>query len=135
MLNKCFQLQKDLQEKAYGKDITDLPIAERIEQFRIHMLALNDELHEALAETSWKPWQDAEYWNEREVKGELVDAFHFFMNLCLLSGMTAEELVERYEAKRKVNIKRQEDGYDGVSTKDPVTKKALDEPMLPIDFA
>lgn len=130
MLKLAMNLQRELQTKTYGKDIMDLPVDERIVEFRTHLLALEDELHEALAEMSWKPWAKAEYFNEKEVKGELVDAFHFFMNLCLIAGMDADELFARYCAKRDVNIKRQEDGYDGVSTKDPVTKKALDEPTV-----
>lgn len=130
MLKLAMNLQRELQTKTYGKDIMDLPVDERIVEFRTHLLALEDELHEALAEMSWKPWAKAEVHEEMERVNELTLHFLFVKVLCLIAGMDADELFARYCAKRDVNIKRQEDGYDGVSTKDPVTKKALDEPTV-----
>lgn len=129
MLQEMIDLQAKLQSETYGKDISKLDTREKIEAYRINMMALQDELHEALNEMSWKPWAKAEYFNDGRVQQELVDAWHFFMNLMIISGMDAEKLHLRYLAKRKVNIKRQEDGYDGVSTKDE-NGNATDEPTL-----
>lgn len=129
MLQEMIDLQAKLQSETYGKDISKLDTREKIEAYRINMMALQDELHEALNEMSWKPWAKAEYFNDDRVQQELVDAWHFFMNLMIISGMDAEKLHLRYLAKRKVNIKRQEDGYDGVSTKDE-NGNAIDEPTL-----
>lgn len=129
MLQEMIDLQAKLQSETYGKDISKLDTREKIEAYRINMMALQDELHEALNEMSWKPWANAEYFNADRVQQELVDAWHFFMNLMIISGMDAEKLHLRYLAKRKVNIKRQEDGYDGVSTKDE-NGNATDEPTL-----
>lgn len=129
MLQEMIDLQAKLQSETYGKDISKLDTREKIEAYRINMMALQDELHEALNEMSWKPWAKAEYFNGDRVQQELVDAWHFFMNLMIISGMDAEKLHLRYLAKRKVNIKRQEDGYDGVSTKDE-NGNATDEPTL-----
>ena len=131
MLQEMIDLQAKLQSETYRKDISKLDTREKIEAYRINMMALQDELHEALNEMSWKPWAKAEYFNDDRVQQELVDAWHFFMNLMIISGMGAEKLHLRYLAKRKVNIKRQEDGYDGVSTKDE-NGNATDEP--PLDF-
>lgn len=129
MLQEMIDLQAKLQSETYGKDISKLDTREKIEAYSINMMALQDELHEALNEMSWKPWAKAEYFNDDRVQQELVDAWHFFMNLMIISGMDAEKLHLRYLAKRKVNIKRQEDGYDGVSTKDE-NGNATDEPTL-----
>lgn len=129
MLQEMIDLQAKLQSETYGKDISKLDTREKIEAYRINMMALQDELHEALNEMSWKPWAKAEYYNDDRVQQELVDAWHFFMNLMIISGMDAEKLHLRYLAKRKVNIKRQEDGYDGFSTKDE-NGNATDEPTL-----
>ena len=129
MLQEMIDLQAKLQSETYRKDISKLDTCEKIEAYRINMMALQDELHEALNEMSWKPWAKAEYFNDDRVQQELVDAWHFFMNLMIISGMDAEKLHLRYLAKRKVNIKRQEDGYDGVSTKDE-NGNATDEPTL-----
>ena len=129
MLQEMIDLQAKLQSETYGKDISKLDTREKIEAYRINMMALQDELHEALNEMSWKPWAKAEYFNDDRVQQELVDAWHFFMNLMIISFMDEEKLHLRYLAKRKVNIKRQEDGYDGVSTKDE-NGNATDEPTL-----
>lgn len=126
-LIEMFRLQLELQSKAYGKDPRELAGTERIEFFKNMKLALQDELHEALDEIGWKPWATSKHWNEEAVKGELVDAWHFFMNLCIVADMSPRELHRRYLAKRQKNIARQEAGYDGVSTKCPVCKRALDD--------
>lgn len=128
MLKQAFELQGNLQRETYGAHPSDIPTtAEKIVFIKDMHIALTDELHEMLAETSWKPWQSAEYINTDAAKGELVDAFHFFMNLCMAVDMDATELFEKYQAKRLKNIKRQEEGYDGVSTKCPGCKRALDD--------
>lgn len=127
-LERMFEAQRLLQVEAYGKDpgeITD-PI-ERIQFIKDMHIALTDELHEALAETGWKPWATSQHVNEEAFKGELIDAWHFFMNLCMVVGMGPDELQDRYMAKRQKNIQRQIDGYDGVSTKCPGCGRALDD--------
>ena len=127
-LGEMFELQGDLQRNTYGShpgDITHLE--ERIRFAKDMHIALTDELHEALGEIAWKPWASSVHFNEEAFQGELVDAFHFFMNLCMVGNLTPDQLFEKYKAKRLKNIKRQEEGYDGVSTKCPGCKRALDD--------
>lgn len=127
-LEEAFQLQRELQVQSYGMDPGDIPAGtDKIQFFKDMNIALQDELHEALGEVGWKPWATSKHFNEDAVKGELVDAFHFFMNLCLVSNMGAAELFARYKEKRTKNQKRQEEGYDGVSTKCPGCRRALDD--------
>ncbi len=95
---------------------------------RLNVLALENEPHEALAETGWKPWATSNHINVERFHGELVDAWHFFMNLMLHSGMTAETLTTLYYAKREINITRQNNGYTGVTEKCPGCKAAYDDP-------
>lgn len=128
MLERMFDAQRALQVEAYGKDPADItdPI-ERIQFIKDMHIALTDELHEALAETGWKPWASSNHVNEEAFKSELVDAFHFFMNLCMAVNMDPHELYGKYMAKRQKNIQRQIDGYDGVSTKCAGCGRALDD--------
>lgn len=116
-----------LQVQSYKKDPTALSDEERAEFIRWNVLALEDELHEALAEVGWKPWATSRHLNREAFKGEMVDAFHFLMNLLLAADISAEEFLEGYQAKRRKNAKRQSDGYDGVSTKCPGCNRALDD--------
>lgn len=126
-LNVLFEAQRSLQKESYGKDPAELRGDEAIQFIKDMHIALTDELHEALAETGWKPWATSRHINHEAFKGELVDAFHFFMNLCMVVDMSPEELAEKYMAKRAKNAQRQRDGYDGVSTKCPGCNRALDD--------
>lgn len=87
--------------------------------------ALADEMHEAMAEIGWKPWAKSRHLNADAALKEMIDGFHFFMNILLViageKGWTVERLAEEFTAaymsKNAVNAQRQLDGYDGVSTK------------------
>ena len=122
-----FDRQFDLQTNTYGYNFADMTNEERVEFIRWNVLALQDELHEALGEVGWKPWATSKHINRDAYTGELVDAWHFFMNLCLVVGMQGNELQSRYMAKASVNEQRQEDCYDGVSSKCPSCKRAYDD--------
>jgi len=56
----------------------------------------------------------------------MADAWLFFMNLMLGAGMTAEDLERRAIKKQMAFERRMSEGYDGVSTKCPVCRRAYD---------
>src|SRR5690606_25002112 len=97
--------------ESYGLDPADLPEEERIEFIRWNVLALTDELHEALNECGWKPWATSRHVNEEAALKELIDAWHFFMNLLWAIGgralkdndALADALFNAYVAKNKRN--------------------------------
>lgn len=124
---KALEAQLALQTNSFGKDPRILNNDEKLEWVRWNVLALEDELHELLAETGWKPWASSRHVNREAYIGELVDAFHFMMNLMLIVDCDADEFLNRYFEKRKINIKRQAEGYDGVSTKCSECHRALDD--------
>lgn len=132
-LARMIRMQRELQVKTFGFDFESMTTQQRVDYVKENVLALTDELHELLAETSWKPWAKSEFLNEDKAFSELVDAWHFMMNIMLAivigidDGDVAEHLANAYFEKREVNVKRQEDGYDGQSTKCPECKRALDD--------
>jgi dimeric dUTPase (all-alpha-NTP-PPase superfamily) len=127
-LQEALAAQLELQKNSFGQDPTkDLDGEQKLEWVRWNVLALEDELHELLAETGWKPWAKSRHINRDAYISELVDAFHFMMNLMLVVDCTAEEFLEKYFEKRGINAKRQEEGYDGVSNKCHKCKRALDD--------
>lgn len=95
--------------------------------------ALIKELGEALDEVAWKPWSvDKDTFNRDQFIAELVDAWHFLMNLLLLAGSVwnipddmmasylSDEFYKRYIDKSAENMRRWESGtYDSKSTKCP----------------
>ena len=81
------------------------------EFINVMTLATIDELMESIRETPWKPWKKNQNFNYEEYKDELVDLFHFFMNLCLAVDMKADELYNRYHIKMETNKRRQREKY------------------------
>lgn len=82
--------------------------------------ALTGEVHEAMQEVGWKPWASNRSIAEQAFLKEMVDAFHFFMNmlLCALPDspeVIAEKFVTAYEEKNRENARRQEEGYTGTN--------------------
>lgn len=132
MLETQYQLQCD----TFGDDPDLMSEAERAAFVAWNVLAATDELHECLNEVGWKKWATSKHVNDDALFGEIVDVWHFVMNLIIVAcpGMTSEDIADRltrhYFAKRAVNIQRQRDVYDGVSTKGP-DGRALDEPTVP----
>lgn len=100
--------------------------------------ACERELGEAMDEIAWKPWAKSDHFNAVRFVEEMVDAWHFFMNMLLVAiplverelqvdvfEETVEERIagfcqwftKKYYEKHEKNTQRQRDGYDGVSTK------------------
>ena len=107
-LEQVFQKQRELQTRFYGK----VPDVETDVQYVKDMvLAMTDETFEALRETPWKPWKKSAVLDREAFKEELVDAWHFLVNLTLASGMDETEFFDRFCGKNEENHRRQDDGY------------------------
>jgi len=130
-LQTMFDLQREFQGQV-GYDFDQMPQEDRVAYIKEMYIALVDELHEALAETRWKPWAsgEKEIVARKQYLSELVDVFHFFMNLFMVGGGDADELYQMYANKQQVNRDRQATGYDATSMKcaNRECRRALDEP-------
>ena len=144
-LGDMLEQQLTLQIESFGKDPTRLTGEERAEFIRWNMLALTDELHEALNEVGWKPWATNRDIDSRAFLKEMVDAWHFFMNLMLTAApglgdeiSSAQDLgewfAEQYMAKRRINAQRQTDGYDGVKDKCPTCRRSFDDVVATVEL-
>ena len=71
------------------------------------VLAMLSELSEVLDEVNFKWWKNPAPVNDDALKGEMIDVLHFFISMCIRSGMSADELFERYREKNKENFDRQ----------------------------
>lgn len=115
-LASIFEMQYALQER-----LGNFPIWIRDKQglvedksqpfITVQTLALIDEAMEALRETPWKPWKKKQELMKEKFKEELVDAWHFLINLTLASEMTADEFYERFKMKNRINNERIDKGY------------------------
>ena len=129
VLQRMFDHQNNMQVHTYGNgtELADYDLERKIEFLKNNHLAVLDELHESLAEVGWKPWASSQHINEDAILAELVDAWHFMMNIMLTIEKTPEDFTAAYFRKAAKNVKRQEEGYDGVSTKCNQCKRALDD--------
>ena len=122
-LETMLNLQASFQHRVDPRCKTS-DLKERAAFIRDHFVYLDQELQEMLYEVPFfKHWKDYSKMTDKELahaydkaKEELVDAWHFFMNLMLGLGMTADDLYSGYLIKNKENIRRQEEGYDHTMT-------------------
>lgn len=124
-MENIFKHQKFLMEEVYK--LSHNPKA-MVDHYRIASLALIDEVMEALHHAPWKPWSKRTLWEWDKLHDELVDVFTFFVELCLLSGLSPEELEKAYFKKAEVNKARQESGTYGIEDSGPqFTQKQLEK--------
>lgn len=104
MLDEMFDMQRRMQERL-GSDVNS-------QAYRTEMcLALVDETLEALRETPWKSWKKSATYNEDKFREELIDAWHFLINLSIASGMDAQSVYDMFCNKNSENHDRQRRGY------------------------
>lgn len=113
-LDNMLIAQQELQTETYGINYDNFMGEQRANYIRDMVLACCHELHEALDEVGWKPWATSRHLHREAFLGELIDAFHFFMNLWLAGGGTVEEWQEMYFVKWQINRRRQDGEYTGV---------------------
>lgn len=114
IFEKQIELNKRINSELY-EQIKDPEV--RKEWFLKFELAMRQESAEAIDSLNWKWWKkDPEDWDN--IKVELVDILHFWVSMCTVAGLSAEEVVSLYFKKNKLNHKRQEEGYkEGVYDK------------------
>lgn len=115
-LTELFEIQKQLQSKL-GNNFP-LHQTEQQQYINLMFLALQCETAEALSETAWKNpdkikfgWKQTNFFNEDKLLVELIDMLHFYINICLACGFSADDITNAYLNKNKINEKRKENGY------------------------
>lgn len=117
-LATMFEMQRSLQAKL-GYDFDSMDTDERKAYLDEYFKHAHQELFEAQLEVpGFKPWKKYSYdaddiGNSYQLaKEELVDVWHFFMNLCLALGMGSQEFYKLYQEKNAENFDRQKrEGY------------------------
>lgn len=71
------------------------------------VLAMLSELSEVLDEVNFKWWKNPKPLDDAAIKEELIDILHFYIGMCIRSGMTADEMLAIYRAKNQENYDRQ----------------------------
>ena len=127
ILQTMLDLQREFQEKLNGYSVAEQTDEQRITNFKISMFALIGELYEAVNELGWKEWATSRHINRNACVKELIDGWHFFMNLLLHMGVDSDELLHKYTDKLVVNLERQRQGYDGSVDKCAMCGREMNE--------
>lgn len=104
-LKELFNLQRKLQAKI---DFTNVSLTQYI---RLMFIGIVTEVSEAIEETNWKPWKKDKHIDLDKLQEEVIDIWHFLINLTLASGMNSESVLKQFRSKNKINMKRQEEKY------------------------
>ena len=104
-LERIFEMQEFFQKDLIARRKLDgIPTDKWIQ---MQTLAMLSELAELIDEVNFKWWKNPKPVDGDRVKEELVDILHFFVSMCLTSGMSAQELFGRYIEKNQENFDRQ----------------------------
>lgn len=132
-LDFIFNLQKETQENNYGYNFDNMTLKNICDFWLMNKHALTDELHEmfdalggiddGIGNAVWKPWKKDHLQAKKmtiknlskndlkELKFEIVDAFHFLINFAVSINMTGSDLYNMFISKNKENINRQNNNY------------------------
>lgn len=111
-MDQVFSAQQELQE-SLGYRFEEMTVAERVAYIKEYVLHMEQEVHEMLRELPYfKPWKtynpDISAVMFRNAWDEWADVVHFFVNISLALGISAEDLTDLYFQKNKLNHKRQQ---------------------------
>lgn len=110
-LDKIFLMQKALNDDIAER--RNLDRSDKAEWLQRQTLAMMSEMAELIDEVNFKWWKNPKPLDDEKIKYEIVDILHFFVSMCLTSGMDSEELFDLYLNKNKENFDRQ----NGLSAK------------------
>jgi len=81
--------------------------------YKIFMLssALLHEVVELQRETNWKWWKTTKDLDNENIQEEVIDLWHFLIQLSIEVGLDPDIIVQKYIKKNKENLERQKRGY------------------------
>jgi hypothetical protein len=96
-------------EKEMHGELDDRKVQMRIKDLAYRIV---EEISEATNCLRQKPWSESFTATDRDhFFEELSDALHFFVELCITAGLSADDLFTLYWKKHEVNKFRQRSGY------------------------
>lgn len=115
ILKEIFDNQKDLQARIemQHSDNHFYQLPEYFKGYRIFMI-LTAIIHESIElqrETNWKWWKKEKVTERKKIQEEIIDMWHFLIQLSIEAGLDSKALIELYMKKNKENLNRQIKGY------------------------
>ena len=73
--------------------------------------AMSQELAELTDSVPWKWWAKYQKFDKQNARVEVIDLLHFLISIAQVLEMTPADFYEAYAKKHKVNLDRQDSGY------------------------
>ena len=121
---EMFEMQKSLQDHLAAKgralDLDKATFKQKVQDITVQWRNMNMEMTELMERLPWKEWKTyppealkgfKNREEELETLFEVIDVFHFFLNVCLALGIDGETFRKLYATKNKENFDRQKRGY------------------------
>lgn len=109
-LKSLLQKQRKLSENWI--DYNNLTLKDQEKFHKEVCLAAMAEMMEVLNEINWKPWKKKKKQIDlKHLEEELIDVLHFWLELCLIWGISSKKIIDTYNMKNKVNHQRIKDKY------------------------
>lgn len=134
MLDKLFEYQAELNRRvgfdtAHLRDDFDPKVAG--EWMNNYLMAMSNEVEELRDCMYWKHWcaeakegRRYEIHDLQNARVEVIDLLFFWLSLAMCVGLNADDVMELYEQKLKINHQRQEDNYS-MANKDENDNKSV----------
>ena len=103
-------MQEELNERI-GVMTQDMDEALKTKWVLNYSRAMQQEIAELIDSVPWKWWAKYQEFDEQNARVEVVDLFHFLISLAQVLGMSADDILNAYVKKNKVNHERQDSGY------------------------
>ena len=120
-LEEIFRLQEQL-NKRIGVDTTGMTDEQRQQWVLNYCRAMTQEVAELTDSVPWKWWAKYQKFDKQNARVEVIDLLHFLVSIAQVLEMTPADFSEAYAKKHKVNLARQDSGYQ---TKDEHDSKHI----------
>ena len=110
-LEQIFSMQEELNERI-GVMTCEMDEQAKTEWVLNYSRAMQQELAELIDSVPWKWWAKYQEFDEQNARVEVVDLFHFLISLAQVLGMSADDVLQAYLKKNKINHDRQDSGYE-----------------------
>lgn len=125
-LSDLIEKQRQLQRE-FGYPIDEKDIATKASLLKDYSIAALDEIHESMAEFSWKTWASDEFINRDSYISELADEVLFLINRLIVVDCSENEFIETIYKKIDKNVDRLSHSYKQRDRKCDMCRRALDD--------
>src|SRR5712671_5392438 len=118
---EIFRMQKALNERI-GVRTEGMSEEEKTQWVLNYCRAMSQEIAELTDSVPWKWWAKYQKFDKQNARVEVIDLLHFLISIAQVLEMTPADFSEAYAKKHKVNLARQDSGYQ---TKDEHDSKHI----------